>query len=126
VFRHNVHGLTFLQRLLAGVDSFFFRGWFSAVRSSQSNGHQPQTVSGYILTFTLLDDANGGHRTTFPFTEQALHYKRLNLLVYLYPVEPVSSVPPEINYSWQRLELKGVTYPYCTEQRGKRLYPRSH
>ncbi len=28
----------------------------------------------------------------------------------------VSSVPPEVNYSWQRLELKGVTYPYRTEQ----------
>lgn len=37
--RHNVHGLTFLQRLLAGVGSCFFRGWFSTVRSSQSDGH---------------------------------------------------------------------------------------
>jgi len=54
------------------------------------------------------------------FTEQALQ-KIESLGLSLSSRAEVSSVPPEINYSWQRLELKGVTYPYCTEQEERAL-----
>lgn len=78
----------------------------------------PQTVSGYILTFTYLMMPMEGIVNNLPLLSRAgIALQKIESLgLSLSSRAEVSSVPPEINYSWQRLELKGVTYPYRTEQ----------
>lgn len=117
--RHNVHGLTFFATTSSwGRLLFFFAVGLVLFVLPSLIVINPQTVSGYILTFTYLMMPMEGIVNNLPLLSRAgIALQKIESLgLSLSSRAEVSSVPPEINYSWQRLELKGVTYPYRTEQ----------
>lgn len=117
--RHNVYGLTFFATTSSwGKLLFFFAVGLVLFVLPSLIVITPQTVSGYLLTFTYLMLPMESIVNNLPLISRAgIALQKIESLgLSLSSRAEASTVPPEINYSWQRLEFKGVTYPYRTGQ----------
>jgi putative ATP-binding cassette transporter len=116
---HNVRGLTFFATTSSwGRLLFFFAVGLVLFVLPNLIVISPQNVSGYILTFTYLMLPMDGIVNNLPLLSKAsIALRKIESLgLYLSSRAEASTVPPRIKSSWRYLELKGVTYPYRTEQ----------
>jgi putative ATP-binding cassette transporter len=125
--RYNTQGLT----LFATTDSWGKLIFFLAVGSMlfvlpNLIPLTPQTLSGYILTFTYLIEPMDSIVSKLPLLSKAnVALQKIEALGFSLAsrAESVSGrglsaemVPPELKSSWQHLELKDVTHSYRSEQ----------
>lgn len=78
----------------------------------------PQTLAGYILTFTYLMLPMDNLVNNLPHLSRAnvALQKIASLRLSLDQQTETTSEPPTANADWQRLEVKGVTHAYRGEQ----------
>jgi len=117
--RHNVHGLTFFATTSSwGKLLFFFAVGLVLFVLPSVIVITPQTLSGYLLTFTYLMLPMEIIVNNLPLISKAgIALQKIESLgLSLSSRAEASTVPPGINSSWRHLELKGLTYPYRTEQ----------
>jgi putative ATP-binding cassette transporter len=118
--RYNIRGLS----LFATTDSWGKLIFFFAVGSllfvlPNLIVIDSQTLSSYILTFTYMIEPMEGISSKLPLLSKAnvaLH-KIEALGLSLASHAEATTVPPQLKSSWRRLELKGVTHTYQTEQK---------
>jgi putative ATP-binding cassette transporter len=127
--RHNVQGLTLFATTASwGKLLFFFAVGFVLFALPKLIAINPQTLSGYILTFAYvmlpMDNIvnNLPHLSRASVALQKIESLGLSLAsrvdsAAVATIEAsASTIPSAIASSWQRLELKGVTYPYQREE----------
>jgi putative ATP-binding cassette transporter len=118
--RYNIRGLS----LFATTDSWGKLIFFFAVGSllfvlPNLIAIDSQTLSSYILTFTYMIGPMEGISNKLPLLSKAnvaLH-KIEALGLSLASHAETTTVPPQLKSSWRRLELKGVTHTYQSEQK---------
>ncbi len=118
--RYNIRGLS----LFATTDSWGKLIFFFAVGSllfvlPNLIVIDSQTLSSYILTFTYMIEPMEGISSKLPLLSKAnvaLH-KIEALGLSLASHAEATTVPPQLKSSWRRLELKGVTHTYQSEQK---------
>lgn len=117
--RHNVRGST----LLAAVSSWghfllFFAMGVVLFLLPNLIVLNPQTLSGYILTFAYLMLPMDNIVNNIPhLTRASVALQKIESLgLSLANRAEASAVPPPFKSSWQHLDLKDVTYPYGGEQ----------
>ena len=117
--RHNIRGLT----LFAAVSSWghfllFFAMGLVLFLLPHLIVLNPQTLSGYILTFAYLMLPMDNIVNNIPnLTRASVALQKIESLgLSLASRAEASTVPPPFKSSWQHLDLKGVTYPYGGEQ----------
>ncbi|WP_017316896.1 cyclic peptide export ABC transporter [Mastigocladopsis repens] len=120
LFRHhNVQGLTLFTTTTSwGRLIFFFAIGFVLFALPNILTISPQTLSGYILTFTYLMLPMNNIVENIPTISRAsVALEKIESLgLSLARRAEVSSIPPVTSTSWQRLEFKGVTYTYRGDQ----------
>ena len=117
--RHNVRGLTlFAASTSWGRLLLFFAIGFVLFALPNLITISPQTLSGYILTFTYLMLPMDNIVNNLPrFMKAGVALQKIESLgLSLADRAEVSTVPPEFKFSWRRLELKGVAHTYNQEQ----------
>lgn len=117
--RHNVDGLTlFAVTTSWGRLIFFFAMGFLLFALPKLLTINPQTISGYILTFTYLMLPMDNIINNLPQISKAnvALQKIESLGLSLASRAEVSTVPPPLNTSWQILDFQGVTHTYHREQ----------
>ena len=112
---HNVRGLT----LFAATDSWGKSIFFFAIACvlfllPNWMAIAPQTLSGYVLTFTYLIGPMESIVNKLPlFAKANIALHKIEALgLSLVTRAEMEIVPPPIDYSWKCLELKGVTHCY--------------
>jgi putative pyoverdin transport system ATP-binding/permease protein len=117
--RHYTRGLTFFATTNTwGRFIFFFAIGFVLFALPRFITLNPQTLYSYILTFTYLMLPMDNIISKLPqFSQAAIALQKIDSLgLSLVNREESSTVPPAIKSSWHRLELKGVTHTYHTDQ----------
>ena len=117
--RHNTAGLT----LFATIDSwgkliFFFAIGIVLFILPNLITLNLQTLSGYILTFTYLLGPMESIVNKLPFLGKAsVSLQKIEALgLSLSHRAEVATIPPNPRKDWRKLELKGVTHTYRSEQ----------
>lgn len=117
--RHNVHSLI----LFASVSSwgqflFFFAVGFVLFALPRLLAISAQTLAGYIFTFAYLMMPMNNVINNLPLVSRAsVALQKIEALgLSLADSAEVPTDPLKSTSSWQRLEIKGVTYPYGQEQ----------
>lgn len=116
---HNVRGLTFFAMTSSwGKLLFFFAVGLVLFVLPNLIVITPQTISGYILTFTYLMLPMESIVNNLPLLSRAsIALQKIESLgLSLSSRAEAATVPPAIKSSWRRLELKGITYPYPTQE----------
>jgi len=116
---HNVRGLSLFATTASwGKLLFFFAVGSVLFALPKLIAINPQTLSGYILTFAYLMLPMENIVNKLPHLSRAsvALQKIESLGLSLASRTEVSAVPPPFNFSWQQLELKAVNYPYRGEQ----------
>jgi putative pyoverdin transport system ATP-binding/permease protein len=116
---HNTIGLTlFTSTTNWGRLIFFFVVGFVLFALPKLLTINSQTLSGYILTFTYLMLPMNSLLKNIPIISRAgVSLDKIESLgLSLANQAEFSTVPPELNLSWQRLELNNVTYTYTNDQ----------
>jgi putative pyoverdin transport system ATP-binding/permease protein len=119
--RHNVQALTLFTTTTSwGRLIFFFAIGFVLFALPNLLTINPQTLSGYILTFTYLMLPMNNIVEKIPIISRAsVALEKIESLgLSLASRSEVSTVPPTLNTSWQSLEFRGVTYTYTGDQEG--------
>ncbi len=117
--RHNVRGLTlFAASTSWGRLLLFFAIGFVLFALPNLITISPQTLSGYILTFTYLMLPMDNIVNNLPrFIRAGVALRHIESLgLSLADRAEVSTVPLDFKFSWRRLELKGVAHTYTQEQ----------
>lgn len=117
--RHNVDGLTLFATTTSwGKLLFFFAMGFLLFALPYLLTISPQTLSGYILTFTYLMLPMDNIVTNLPQLGKAnvALQKIESLGLSLASRAEVSTVPPTFKSDWHSLQLKGVTHTYRTDK----------
>ncbi|HEY9608955.1 cyclic peptide export ABC transporter [Allocoleopsis sp.] len=117
--RHNTEGLT----LFATTDSwgkliFFFAIGLVLFVLPNLIVIDLQTLSGYVLTFTYLIGPLDNIVNKLPLISKAnVALQKIEALGFsLSSCAEAEMIPPKVESSWQRLELKGVIRTYQREQ----------
>jgi len=117
--RYSIRGLTMFAITASwGKLIFFFAVGFVLFALPKFMTLNPQTISGYVLTFTYLMlpmDRLVGELPTISRADIALS-KIDSLGLSLDSRAEVLSVPEPTRESWQEVTLKGVSYTYQTDQ----------
>jgi len=117
--RYSIRGLTMFAITASwGKLIFFFAVGFVLFALPKFMTLNPQTISGYVLTFTYLMlpmDRLVGELPTISRADIALS-KIDSLGLSLASRAEVLSVPEPTRESWQEVTLKGVSYTYQTDQ----------
>jgi putative ATP-binding cassette transporter len=117
--RHNVGGLTFFAITSSwGQLVFFFALGFVLFGLPNILTLNPQTLSGYILTFTYLVLPMNNIISKLPlFSKASIALQKIESLgLSLANRAELSTVPPISESSWYKLQFKGVTHVYYTDQ----------
>jgi len=117
--RHNVDGLTlFAASTSWGKLLLFFAIGFVLFALPNLISISPQTLSGYVLTFTYLMLPMDNIVNNLPrFIRAGVALQKIESLgLSLANRAEVSTVPPDFKFSWRSLQLKGVTHTYTQEQ----------
>ncbi len=117
--RHNVDGLTlFAASTSWGRLLLFFAIGFVLFALPNLIAISPQTLSGYILTFTYLMLPMDNIVNNLPrFIKAGVALRHIESLgLSLANRAEVSRVPPDFKFSWRCLRFKGVTHTYTQEQ----------
>jgi len=126
--RHNVDGLTLFATTTSwGKLLFFFAIGFLLFALPKLITISPQTLSGYILTFTYLMLPIDNIVSNLPQISKAnIALQKIESLgLSLASRTEISTVPPVVKSSWKKLQFKGVTHNYYreTEESGFILGP---
>jgi putative pyoverdin transport system ATP-binding/permease protein len=116
---HNVQGLTFFAITSSwGKLLFFFAIGFILFALPKFITINSQTLSGYILTFSYLMLPMDNLVNNLPNISRAsIALQKIESLgLSLADFAEVSTTPSPINYCWESLELKTITYLYQKEQ----------
>jgi putative ATP-binding cassette transporter len=115
---HNVEGLTLFATTTSwGKLLFFFAIGFLLFALPKLLTISPQTLSGFILTFTYLMLPMDNIVNNLPQISKAnvALQKIESLGLSLANRAEVSTVPPAVKSNWQRLKFQGVTHNYYRE-----------
>ncbi|MBD2211539.1 cyclic peptide export ABC transporter [Nostoc linckia FACHB-104] len=116
---HNVQGLTvFATTTSWGKLLFFFAMGFLLFALPKLLTINPQTLSGFILTFTYLMLPMDNIISNLPQISKAnIALQKIESLgLSLASRAEVSTVPPKFKSSWQSLQIKGVSHTYYTDK----------
>ncbi len=116
---HNIKGLT----LFATTDSwgklilFFAIGLVLFILPNFLT-ISPQTLSGYVLTFTYLSGPMENIVNKLPLLSKAdIALQKITMLdLSLTNCSEVATQPPPLNFEWRHLQLKGVIHTYSNQQ----------
>ncbi|MCX7594695.1 MAG: cyclic peptide export ABC transporter [Fischerella sp.] len=117
--RHNVDGFTLFAATTSwGQLVFFFAIGFVIFVLPNILTVNPQTLSGYILTFTYLMMPMNNIISKLPILSKAsIALQKIESLgLSLASRAELSTVPPPVKTSWYRLQLKDVTHIYHTAE----------
>jgi putative ATP-binding cassette transporter len=117
--RYSVRGLTMFAITSSwGKLIFFFAVGFVLFALPKFMTLNPQTISGYVLTFTYLMLPMDGLVSQLPTISRAdIALSKIESLgLSLASRAEAPSVPAPTSTSWQELTLKGVSYTYQTDQ----------
>ncbi len=117
--RHNVDGLILFATTSSwGQLIFFFALGFVIFVLPNILPITPQTLSGYILTFTYLMLPMDNIINKLPvFSQASIALSKIESLgLSLASRSEVAKVPPRYKSSWHYLQLNGVTHTYRTEE----------
>ena len=117
--RHNVDGLTMFATTSSwGQLIFFFALGFVIFVLPNLLAITPQTLSGYILTFTYLMLPMDNIISKLPlFSRANIALAKIESLgLSLANRAEVVKAPPQNKSSWHYLQFKGVTHTYRTEE----------
>ncbi|QSJ17363.1 cyclic peptide export ABC transporter [Nostoc sp. UHCC 0702] len=117
--RHNVDGLTLFATTTSwGKLLFFFAIGFLLFALPKLIIISPQTLSGYILTFTYLMLPMDNIVNNLPQIIRAnIALQKIESLgLSLASRAEVATVPPNLKSSWYSLKLQGVTHVYYTDK----------
>ncbi|NJM70738.1 MAG: cyclic peptide export ABC transporter [Scytonema sp. RU_4_4] len=117
--RHNIQGLTlFTSTTSWGRLLFFFAIGFVLFALPHLFTISPQTLSGYILTFTYLMMPMNNLVENLPVISKAgIALQKIESLgLSLANQAEQSTVPPESKSSWQYLQFVDITHTYHTDQ----------
>ncbi|VEP17699.1 Cyclic peptide transporter [Hyella patelloides LEGE 07179] len=117
--RHNVDGLTFFAATSSlGQLIFFFAIGFVIFVLPNLLSITPQSLSGYLLTFTYLVLPMESIISKLPlFSRASIALSKIESLgLSLASRAEVVKVPPQRKSSWHYLQFKGVTHTYRTEE----------
>jgi putative ATP-binding cassette transporter len=115
---HNIRGLTFFATTSSwGRLLFFFSIGFILFALPNLFTISPQTLSGYILTFTYLMLPMENIINNLPLLSKAsIALQKIESLgLFLTNQAEISTVPPAINSDWRSLEFIGVTHTFRTD-----------
>jgi putative pyoverdin transport system ATP-binding/permease protein len=116
---HNIQGLTLFATTTSwGRFIFFFAVGFLLFALPKLITISPQTLSGFILTFTYLMLPMDNIVNNLPQVIRAnVSLQKIESLgLSLASREETSTVPPTVETAWQSLQLKGITHTYYREQ----------
>ncbi|MDZ8026736.1 MAG: cyclic peptide export ABC transporter [Nostoc sp. DedQUE11] len=116
---HNVNGLTLFATTSSwGQLVFFFAIGFVLFALPNLLVINPETLSGYILTFTYLVLPMDNIISKLPLLSKAsIALQKIDSLgLSLANNSEVSAVPPAVKSSWQTLTFKSITRTYYTNQ----------
>ncbi|MDZ8056033.1 MAG: cyclic peptide export ABC transporter [Aulosira sp. ZfuVER01] len=116
---HNVQGLTLFAATTSwGRFIFFFAVGFLLFALPNLISISPQTLSGFILTFTYLMLPMDNIVNNLPQIIRAnvALQKIESLNLSLASRGETSTISPTVKASWQSLQLRGVTHNYYQEQ----------
>jgi putative pyoverdin transport system ATP-binding/permease protein len=116
---HNIRGLTFFAITTSwGRLIFFFAMGFVLFALPKILTINPQTLSGYILTFTYLMLPMDNIVSKLPLLSKAgISLGKIESLgLSLSEKSELSTVPTGIKFDWQSLEFKNVTHTYRTDR----------
>ncbi|MEH1829314.1 MAG: cyclic peptide export ABC transporter [Nostoc sp.] len=116
---HNVHGLTLFAITSSwGQLIFFFALGFVLFVLPNILTINPETLSGYILTFTYLVLPMDNIISKLPLLSKAsIALQKIESLgLSLASRTEISTVPPALKSDWHRLKFKSVTHTYYTDQ----------
>ncbi len=115
---HNVDGLTLFATTTSwGKLLFFFAIGFLLFALPKLIAISPQTLSGYILTFTYLMLPMDNIVSNLPQISKAnIALQKIESLgLSLASRSEMSTVPPVVKSSWQKLQFQSVTHTYYRE-----------
>ena len=116
---HNVIGLTFFAATSSwGQLIFFFALGFVIFVLPNLMAITPQTLSGYILTFTYLVLPMENIINKLPiFSRASIALEKIESLgLSLVNRSESLTIPPQSKSSWQYFQLKNVTHTYRTDE----------
>jgi putative ATP-binding cassette transporter len=116
--RHNVDGLTLFATTTSwGKLLFFFAIGFLLFALPKLITISPQTLSGYILTFTYLMLPMDNIVSNLPQISKAnIALQKIESLgLSLTSRTEILTVPPVVKSSWKKLQFKEVTHNYYRE-----------
>ncbi|MEH2223725.1 cyclic peptide export ABC transporter [Nostoc sp.] len=116
---HNVNGLSLFAITSSwGQLIFFFALGFVLFVLPNLLTINPETLSGYILTFTYLVLPMDNIISKLPLLSKAsIALQKIESLgLSLASRTEISTVPPALKSDWHRLKLQSVTHTYYTEQ----------
>ena len=116
---HNVNGLSLFAITSSwGQLIFFFALGFVLFVLPNLLTINPETLSGYILTFTYLVLPMDNIISKLPLLSKAsIALQKIESLgLSLASRTEISTVPPALKSDWYRLKLQSVTHTYYTEQ----------
>lgn len=117
---HNVQGLTLFATTTSwGKLLFFFAIGFLLFALPKLLTISPQTLSGFILTFTYLMLPMDNIINNLPQISKAnVALQKIESLGLSLAsrAEVSTTVPPKFKSTWQTLKLKGISHTYYTEQ----------
>ena len=116
---HNVIGLTFFAATSSwGQLIFFFALGFVIFVLPNIMAITPQTLSGYILTFTYLVLPMENIISKLPiFSRASIALEKIESLgLSLVNRSESLTIPPQSKSSWQYFQLKNVTHTYRTDE----------
>mgnify|MGYP002784337983 CR=1 FL=1 len=116
---YNTRGLTlFAMTSSWGKLIFFFAIGFVLFALPKLMALNPQTLSGYVITFTYLMLPMDNLVNSLPVLGRAgVALKKINSLgISLADKAELTNSPDAICQHWKELQLKGVTHTYQTEQ----------
>ncbi|MGF1934301.1 MAG: cyclic peptide export ABC transporter [Nostoc sp. ChiQUE02] len=116
---HNVNGLSLFAITSSwGQLIFFFALGFVLFVLPNLLTINPETLSGYILTFTYLVLPMDNIISKLPLLSKAsIALQKIESLgLSLASRTEISSVPPALKSDWHSLKFKNVTHTYYTEQ----------
>ncbi|WP_026735139.1 cyclic peptide export ABC transporter [Fischerella sp. PCC 9605] len=117
--RHNVDGFTLFATTTSwGQLVFFFAMGFVIFALPNILAVNPQTLSGYILTFTYLMMPMNNIISKLPVLSKAsIALQKIESLgLSLASRAELSTVPPAVKTSWHSLQLNDVTHTYHTAE----------
>ncbi|MBD2448243.1 cyclic peptide export ABC transporter [Nostoc sp. FACHB-152] len=117
--RHNIGGLNFFAATTSwGKLLFFFAIGFLLFALPKLITITPQTISGYVLTFTYLMLPMDNIINNMPQMSKAnvALQKIESLGLSLASRAEVLTVPPALKTSWHTLDFEGITHRYYREQ----------